>query len=109
VRRFFFSTINQRETIKTSTDRIAKTRDNNRSYRCFWHIACFFLAQGGHNDETKNQSNDRLRKGHSAQDRRKLRKEQAAAESLGALAKAHSKYKEYGDEASCGDWLAVSA
>jgi hypothetical protein len=38
---------------------------------------------------------------------RKLRKDQAAAESLEALAKARNKYKERGDAASCGDWLAV--
>ena len=39
---------------------------------------------------------------------RKLQKEQTAAESLEALANARSKYKERGDAASCGDWLAVA-
>jgi hypothetical protein len=37
---------------------------------------------------------------------RRLRKEQAAAESLEALAKARSKYKEQGDPSSCGDEVA---
>jgi hypothetical protein len=37
---------------------------------------------------------------------RKLRKEQAAAESLGALAKARTKYKDRGDPSSCGDEVA---
>jgi hypothetical protein len=39
---------------------------------------------------------------------RKLRKKQAAAESLGALAKARSKYKERGDAASCADEVALA-
>ena len=36
-----------------------------------------------------------------------LRNEQTAADSLNALASARSKYKERGDAASCGDWLAL--
>jgi hypothetical protein len=39
---------------------------------------------------------------------RKLRKEQTAAESLGALARARSVYAEGGDVNSCGDWLALA-
>jgi hypothetical protein len=39
---------------------------------------------------------------------RKLRNEKAAAESLGALAKARSKYKEHGDPTSCGDEVALA-